>query len=126
VYQKRAHGRFRHAGLATQLKPAAMPDMNVALRANPSGRLLPGVLKVLWAARRIRRMLSARVLAGRDGAVSAGPLARRATDKLPELLAPAWRASCESTARDTGWTAATGIEQGTALTAAACGSAGWL
>ena len=64
------------ANLASQLKPvvvpelvvfaeragepigfaAAIPDMNVALRANPSGRLLPGVLKVLWAARGIRRM----------------------------------------------------------------------
>jgi GNAT superfamily N-acetyltransferase len=35
---------------------AAIPDMNVALRANPSGRFFPGVLKVLWAARRIRRL----------------------------------------------------------------------
>lgn len=35
---------------------AAIPDMNVALRANPSGRLGLGILKVLWAARRIRRL----------------------------------------------------------------------
>ena len=33
-----------------------IPDMNVALRANPSGRLFPGLLKVLWAARRITRL----------------------------------------------------------------------
>jgi GNAT superfamily N-acetyltransferase len=36
-----------------------LPDLNVALRANPSGRLFPGIFKVLWAARRIDR---ARVL----------------------------------------------------------------
>jgi GNAT superfamily N-acetyltransferase len=67
------------AHLATQLKPivvpelvlfaerageaigfaAAVPDLNVALRANRSGRLFPGILKVLWASRRIGR---ARVL----------------------------------------------------------------
>lgn len=35
---------------------AAIPDFNVALRANRSGRLFPGILKVLWAARRIRRL----------------------------------------------------------------------
>ena len=35
---------------------AAIPDMNVALRANPSGRLFPGLLKVLWASRRITRL----------------------------------------------------------------------
>ncbi len=35
---------------------AAIPDMNVALRANPSGRLFPGILKVLWASRRITRL----------------------------------------------------------------------
>jgi len=35
---------------------AALPDFNVALRANPSGRLFPGILKVLWAARRITRL----------------------------------------------------------------------
>ena len=35
---------------------AAVPDFNVALRANPSGRLLPGVLKVLWASRHITRL----------------------------------------------------------------------
>jgi GNAT superfamily N-acetyltransferase len=35
---------------------AAVPDMNVALRANPSGRFFPGILKVLWAARRITRL----------------------------------------------------------------------
>jgi GNAT superfamily N-acetyltransferase len=35
---------------------AAIPDLNVALRRNPSGRLFPGILKVLWAARRITRI----------------------------------------------------------------------
>jgi GNAT superfamily N-acetyltransferase len=35
---------------------AAVPDFNVALRANPGGRLFPGILKVLWAARRITRL----------------------------------------------------------------------
>jgi GNAT superfamily N-acetyltransferase len=35
---------------------AAIPDMNVALRANPSGRLFPGILRVLWARRRIQRL----------------------------------------------------------------------
>ena len=34
----------------------ALPDMNVALKHNPSGRLFPGVLKVLWHARRISRL----------------------------------------------------------------------
>jgi GNAT superfamily N-acetyltransferase len=34
----------------------AIPDWNVALRKNPSGRLFPGILKVLWAARRITRL----------------------------------------------------------------------
>jgi hypothetical protein len=33
----------------------ALPDLNVALKANPSGRLVPGILKVLWRARSIRR-----------------------------------------------------------------------
>ncbi len=35
---------------------AAVPDLNVALRTNPSGRFFPGILKVLWAARRITRL----------------------------------------------------------------------
>jgi GNAT superfamily N-acetyltransferase len=35
---------------------AAIPDMNVALRANPSGRLFPGILRVLWARRSITRL----------------------------------------------------------------------
>jgi GNAT superfamily N-acetyltransferase len=34
----------------------ALPDMNEALRRNRSGRLFPGILKVLWAARSIRRL----------------------------------------------------------------------
>lgn len=34
----------------------ALPDLNVALRKNPSGRLFPGLLRVLWAARSIRRL----------------------------------------------------------------------
>jgi GNAT superfamily N-acetyltransferase len=35
---------------------AAVPDFNVALRANPSGSFFPGILKVLWASRRITRL----------------------------------------------------------------------
>lgn len=35
---------------------AALPDLNVALKANPSGRLFPGILRVLWAARKITRI----------------------------------------------------------------------
>ena len=35
---------------------AAIPDFSVALRRNPSGRLFPGILKILWASRRIRRL----------------------------------------------------------------------
>ena len=35
---------------------AALPDLNVALRRNPSGRFFPGILKVLWASRRIDRL----------------------------------------------------------------------
>jgi len=35
---------------------AALPDLNVALKTNPSGRLFPGVLKILWAARKVRRI----------------------------------------------------------------------
>ncbi len=34
----------------------ALPDLNVALRRNPGGRLFPGILKILWAARRIHRL----------------------------------------------------------------------
>jgi GNAT superfamily N-acetyltransferase len=34
----------------------AVPDFNVALRANPSGRLFPGILKVLWASRHLTRL----------------------------------------------------------------------
>lgn len=33
----------------------ALPDLNVALKHNPSGRLFPGILKVLWHARKISR-----------------------------------------------------------------------
>jgi GNAT superfamily N-acetyltransferase len=35
---------------------AAVPDFNVALRANRSGRLFPGILRVLWASRGITRV----------------------------------------------------------------------
>jgi len=35
---------------------AAIPDMNVALKANPSGRLFPGIIKILWRARKISRL----------------------------------------------------------------------
>jgi GNAT superfamily N-acetyltransferase len=34
----------------------ALPDLNVALRKNRSGRLFPGILKILWAARKITRL----------------------------------------------------------------------
>jgi GNAT superfamily N-acetyltransferase len=34
----------------------ALPDLNVALKHNPSGRLFPGILKVLWHARKISRV----------------------------------------------------------------------
>ncbi|MGH7547777.1 MAG: N-acetyltransferase [Gemmatimonadales bacterium] len=34
----------------------ALPDLNVALKHNPSGRLVPGILKVLWHARRVSRL----------------------------------------------------------------------
>lgn len=37
----------------------ALPDLNVALKHNPSGRLFPGILQILWYARKISR---ARVL----------------------------------------------------------------
>jgi hypothetical protein len=33
----------------------AVPDLNPALKNNPSGRLFPGILRILWAARRISR-----------------------------------------------------------------------
>src|SRR6185503_19911652 len=33
----------------------ALPDLNVALKKNPSGRLFPGILKVLWHGRKLRR-----------------------------------------------------------------------
>jgi GNAT superfamily N-acetyltransferase len=33
----------------------ALPDLNVALKHNPSGRLFPGILKVLWHARKVNR-----------------------------------------------------------------------
>ena len=33
----------------------AIPDLNVALKHNPSGRLFPGILKILWHARKITR-----------------------------------------------------------------------
>jgi len=48
----------------------ALPDLNVALRHNPSGRLFPGILKVLWYARRISRIriLLLGVLKGYRGA----------------------------------------------------------
>jgi hypothetical protein len=35
---------------------AALPDLNQALKHNPSGRLFPGILRVLWAARKVRRI----------------------------------------------------------------------
>jgi GNAT superfamily N-acetyltransferase len=47
---------FAEAGGETVGFAAAIPDWNVALRANPSGRLVPGILRVLWASRRITRI----------------------------------------------------------------------
>jgi len=35
---------------------AALPDLNVALKRNPSGRLFPGIVRILWAARKITRI----------------------------------------------------------------------
>jgi len=35
---------------------AALPDLNVALKANPTGRIFPGILRVLWKARSIKRI----------------------------------------------------------------------
>jgi GNAT superfamily N-acetyltransferase len=35
---------------------AALPDLGVALRSNPSGRLFPGIIKVLWQSRKIKRI----------------------------------------------------------------------
>ncbi|MGH7699521.1 MAG: N-acetyltransferase [Gemmatimonadales bacterium] len=34
----------------------ALPDLNVALKRNPSGRLFPGILKILWHSRKISRV----------------------------------------------------------------------
>jgi len=34
----------------------ALPDLNPALRHNPSGHLVPGILRVLWHARKISRL----------------------------------------------------------------------
>lgn len=34
----------------------ALPDMNVALKKNPSGRIFPGIIKILLAARKIKRL----------------------------------------------------------------------
>ncbi len=35
---------------------AALPDFNVALKTNPSGRLFPGIIRILLASRGIKRM----------------------------------------------------------------------
>ncbi len=35
---------------------AALPDLNVALKTNPSGRLFPGIIKILLAARKVTRI----------------------------------------------------------------------
>ncbi|HUK21233.1 MAG TPA: hypothetical protein VLV45_06715 [Gemmatimonadales bacterium] len=34
----------------------ALPDLNVALKKNPSGRLFPGILRILWNARHLTRL----------------------------------------------------------------------
>lgn len=41
---------------------AALPDLNVALKTNPSGRLFPGILKILWIAKFTRRIHRIRIL----------------------------------------------------------------
>ncbi|HEX9727395.1 MAG TPA: hypothetical protein VGA37_02680 [Gemmatimonadales bacterium] len=35
---------------------AALPDLNIALKTNPSGRIFPGILKILWTSRKINRI----------------------------------------------------------------------
>lgn len=35
---------------------AALPDLNPALKKNPSGRLFPGIVRILWEARKITRI----------------------------------------------------------------------
>ncbi len=35
---------------------AGLPDLNVALKKNPSGKLFPGIVNVLWASRKIQRI----------------------------------------------------------------------
>ncbi len=35
---------------------AALPDFNVALKNNPSGWIFPGIIKILWAGRKNRRL----------------------------------------------------------------------
>jgi GNAT superfamily N-acetyltransferase len=47
---------FVERGTETIGFAACLPDLNVALRRNPSGRLFPGILKVLWHARHINRL----------------------------------------------------------------------
>ena len=47
-------------------------------------------------------------------------------DKMKEFLAPAWLIDSEAAARDLGWRAAHGVEEGTRLTAQAYRAAGWL
>ncbi|MEE8251445.1 MAG: hypothetical protein V3R24_06875 [Gemmatimonadales bacterium] len=34
----------------------ALPDLNVALKTNPSGRIFPGIVRILWASRKISRI----------------------------------------------------------------------
>jgi GNAT superfamily N-acetyltransferase len=34
----------------------SLPDLNVALKTNPSGRLFPGIIKILWASRKVKRI----------------------------------------------------------------------
>ena len=47
---------FAEAGGKVVGFAVALPDLNVALKRNPSGRLFPGILKILWHARRIHRL----------------------------------------------------------------------
>ncbi len=41
---------------------AALPDLNVALKTNPSGRLFPGLFKILWTAKFSGRIHRIRIL----------------------------------------------------------------
>lgn len=47
---------FVERGAETIGFAAALPDFNVALKTNPSGRLFPGIVRILWTSRKINRI----------------------------------------------------------------------